>query len=609
MANKKMPPREQGSFEPEAAASRPGPEPSPAEPLSSGALDRGDSGLIVVGLGASAGGLDAFRQFLTAVPDDTGMAFVLIQHLDPTHESLTAELLARHTRMSVVQVNDETRVEPNHVYVIPPKKYLTISGQTLQLTEQAERRGVRVPIDYFFRSLADDQQERSVGIVLSGTGSDGTLGVREIKAAGGMVMAQTPDSAQFDGMPRSAIAAGVVDYVLPVEEMPDVLVRYVRHRYVKGGIAPPPAAQNASDDLTSIIGLLRAWKTIDFSCYKKGTLTRRVERRMGLRHVETMGEYVAVLRKDTAEITALYKDLLIGVTNFFRDPPSWNELKQRVLEPLVANFGVARSGWQPAGGPEYGGEVSPRHSIRAWVAGCATGEEAYSLAMLLRETLQQADKGCDINIFASDIDRDALAFARAGIYPKSIAADVTSERLRRFFSKGSHTYQISKEIRESVVFAVHNVLSDPPFSKLDLLSCRNLLIYLEPEIQRKVLATFHFALRDGGFLFLGNAESITQQQDLFEPISRKWRIYRRVAATRREHVAPVKSISQPRTSLSMRRHYPNGRHLACLLRPSNWYCSGSLRPARWSTESWKSATCTDQSINTCNFPAASRHTT
>jgi two-component system CheB/CheR fusion protein len=482
----------------------------------------------VVGVGASAGGLDAFKHFFIATRADTGMAFVLIQHLDPTHESLTAELLGKHTRMSVVQVVDEMRIEPNHVYVIPPNKYLTISGQTLQLTEPVQRRGVRVPIDFFFRSLADDQQERAIGIILSGTGSDGTLGAREIKAAGGMVMVQDPDSAQYDGMPRSAIAAGVADYVLPVEKMPEMLVGYVQHWYVHGAVASPPVAEKAPDDLATILGLLRARVKYDFSCYKKGTLTRRIQRRMGLQHIAEMGEYLARLRQDKEEVTALYKDLLIGVTNFFREGEAWQVLEKQVIDPLV---------------DEHDADAP----IRVWVAGCATGEEPYSLAMVLTERLQQANKGCGLTIFASDIDQDALAFARAGVYPENIADDVTPERLRRFFTKGEHTWRINKEIREAVVFAEHNVVSDPPFSKLDLVSCRNLLIYLEPEVQKRILGMFHFALHDGGYLFLGNAETNTQQQDLFESVSRKWRIYRRIRVSRREFEMPATSSRQART--------------------------------------------------------------
>lgn len=476
-----------------------------------GVATRGDPGFAIVGIGASAGGLDAFKQFFAAMTPDADLAFVLIQHLDPTHQSLTAELLTKHTAMRVVQVEDEMHVAPNHVYVIPPNRYLSISGETLHLTEPAERRGVRVPIDFFFRSLADDQRERAIAIVLTGTGSDGALGVREIKAGGGMVMVQAPDTAQHDGMPRSAIATGVADYVLPVASMPATLVRYVRHSYVNRTAAA--RKEPAADPLGTIVGELRVRLKYDFSCYKRGTLTRRVQRRMGLRHLEDMAAYIEVLRQDKDEVHALYKDLLIGVTNFFREPESWRELETLVIEPLVARVGHASDA------PD---------TIRVWTPGCATGEEPYSIAMLLAEKLAAADRSCAVSIFASDIDQDALAFARAGAYPNTIEADVAADRLHHFFRKGEHTWRIDKRTREVVVFAEQNVISDPPFSKLDLISCRNLLIYLEPEIQKKILSMFHFALREGGYLFLGNAETIYQQADLFETISRKHRIYRRL---------------------------------------------------------------------------------
>jgi len=462
----------------------------------------------VVGIGASAGGLEAFKHFFAAMPPDSGMAFVLIQHLDPTHQSLTAELLGKHTAMPVVEVEDEMRVEQNRVYVIPPNAYLTISGETLHLSEPAERRGLRVPVDFFFRSLADDQQERAIGIILSGSGTDGSLGVREIKAAGGMVMVQSLETTAFDGMPRSAISTGMVDYVATVENMPQVLEGYVRHGYVNGAAAPLPVAEKVPDDLHAIIGILRAHIKYDFSCYKKGTLTRRAQRRMGLSHTEKMSEYVEILRRDKEEVKALYKDLLISVTNFFREPEAWEALTREALAALVR-------------------EHDDETPIRVWTPGCATGEEPYSLAMLLCEEMHRADKTSALQIFASDIDLDALAFARAGIYPENIAADVSPERLRRFFVKGEHTYRINKNIREAVVFAEQNIVSDPPFSKLDLISCRNLLIYLESEVQEKILSQFHFALREGGYVFLGGSETVSQGNALFQAVSRKYRIYRR----------------------------------------------------------------------------------
>lgn len=486
-------------------------KPASAEVESAKAAVETKPSFAVVGIGASAGGLDAFKQFFIAMPADSGLAFVLIQHLAPDHVSLTDELLAKHTQMPVVQVTDGMRVEPNHVYVIPPNTSLAISGGTLHLTEPSERRGLRTPIDFFFRSLADDQQERAIGIVLTGTGSDGTQGVRETKATGGIVMAQLPETAQHDGMPRSAIATGMVDYILPIDQMPYCLRRYLEHQQVNGGDEQPTQDGKARDQMHAIVNLIRVRLKYDFSCYKKGTLNRRVQRRMGINHIAKISDYVECLRKNENEVRALYKDLLISVTNFFREPEAWSELEQHVIEPLVRAH--------PGDGP-----------IRVWTPGCATGEEPYSLAMMLIENLQKIERSCGLQMFASDIDQDALAFARAGVYRENIDADVSAERLRRFFMKGEQTYLINKELRDAIVFADQNLVSNPPFSKMDLISCRNLLIYLEPEIQKKVFSLFHFALNKGGYLFLGSSETVTVRPDLFEPVSRKWRIYRRIGS-------------------------------------------------------------------------------
>jgi two-component system, chemotaxis family, CheB/CheR fusion protein len=465
-------------------------------------------GFAVVGIGASAGGLDAFKRFFSAMPGKPGIAFVLIQHLDPTHESLTSELLARHTQMAVVEATDDLQIEPDHVYVIPPNFYLALSGKKIRLSEPPERRGMRVPVDFFFRSLADDRHERAIGILLSGTGSDGTNGVREIKAAGGMVMVQEPETTEWEGMPRSAIATGVVDYILPVEQMPKVLNRYVRHWYVKG--APPaPVADKAPDHLNTIIGILRSRTKYDFGGYKQGTLIRRIQRRMGLNHIPDMQEYIEYLRQSQGEVNALFKDMLISVTSFFREPKAWKALEETVIVPMVAAHG-------------------PDKPIRVWSAGCATGEEAYSLALLILSHAHKQDKVFDIHVFASDIDHDALAFARAGVYPESVAADVPRDLIRRFLVRGEHTYRVNKEVRDLVVFAEQNVISDPPFSKLDLISCRNMLIYLDSDVQQRILSLFHFALNEGGYLFLGGSETVNQQSTLFEPVSRKLRLYRRL---------------------------------------------------------------------------------
>src|SRR5579871_1070442 len=491
------------------------------------AARRSDGRCPVVGMGASAGGLASFEAFFRAMPPDSGAVFVLIQHLDPTRESLTAELVAKHTRMPVVQVERDTPVEANHVYVIPPNKYLTIEHGRLRLTAPTVPRGMRMPIDQFLRSLASDQQERAVGIILSGTGTDGALGLKEIKAAGGMTIVQKPETAPYDGMPRSAIATGGVDHVLPVEEMPAALLRYLRHAYVNREPTAAPEPAESPDDLGTILAILRTRSKLDFTCYKKATLRRRVQRRMSLRHVARMADYAVVLRGDADELRALGQDLLINVTSFFRDPPAWQILDELVIAPLVER--------KEAGQP-----------LRVWVPGCASGEEAYSIGMLFIERLQATKKSCPLQIFASDIDDVSLDVGRAGVYPESVAADVSPERLRRFFVTEEHTYRVSRDLRDAVTFAHQNLLTDPPFSRLDLVSCRNLLMYLESAVQDKVLTLLHFALVETGCLFLGNAETIGEHDDLFEPISKKWRIYRRVGPTRQDKIEfPVAGAPKP----------------------------------------------------------------
>jgi len=479
----------------------------------------------IVGIGASAGGLDAFKKFFSALPTESGMAFVLIQHLDPTRESLTAELVGTYTRMRVVQVEDGMRVEANRVYVIPPNTYLSLHDRTLRLSAPTAPRSLRMAIDFFLRSLAEDQHENAIGVILSGTGTDGTLGLKEIKAGGGMTMVQDPQTAQHDGMPRSAIASGSPDYVLPAEQMADALLAYVQHAAVAAtNMSVPP--EKAPDLLTTAMQVLRAQTKFDFSGYKKGTLRRRIQRRMSLRHLHELPKYVEVLRNDPAEVTALFKDLLINVTSFFREPAAWQVLQEQVIRRVVA-------------------AKDPDVPLRVWIPACATGEEAYSIAMVLIEEIEAAGKVCRLQVFASDVDTEALETARAGIYPEGIAAHVSSQRLSRFFIKKEHCYQVNKELRDTVVFAQQSLVSDPPFSRLDVISCRNLFIYLEPAVQERLIPLLHFALLEGGYLFLGSAESIGLQEDLFEPVSTKWRIYRRIGSTRHDRlhfpvaVAPV----------------------------------------------------------------------
>ena len=440
------------------------------------------------------------------MPADTGMAFVLVPHLDPTHESLMAELLARQTTMPVREAQDRMPVQPNHVYVIPPNADLAIRDRVLRVLPPPPRRGSQTAIDGFLRSLAADQHTRAIGIILSGTGSHGTLGITDIKAAGGMVMAQTPESAEHDQMPRSAIAAGLVDHVLPPEEMPHALVRHTTQRSA-------PAADLGKEHLPQILVLLRTHAQRDFRGYRPSMLLRRIRRRMGLRHIDRLASYVAFLRAHPDEVQALSKDLSIGVTAFFREPDAFQVLERAVIPGLV----------QPS--VHAGGEPP----VRVWVPGCATGEEAYSIGILFLEQFELAKRPVRLQIFATDIDDRALEVARTGLYPESITVDVSAERLRRFFveADASH-YLVSKALRDVITFAPQNLMNDAPFSKLHLIACRNVLIYLEPAVQTKVLTLFHFALVEGGYLMLGPAESIGAVADRFERISTKWRVYRRI---------------------------------------------------------------------------------
>jgi two-component system CheB/CheR fusion protein len=470
------------------------------------------AGFPVVGIGASAGGLAAFEAFFSGMPADTdpGMAFVLVQHLAPDHESILTDLVRRYTRMQVFEVKDGMVVRPNCAYIIPPNRDMAFLNGTLQLMEPAAPRGQRLPIDFFFRSLAQDQHERAICIVLSGTGSDGTQGVRAIKGEGGMAMAQNPDSTEYDGMPRSAIATGLVDYELPPAEMPAQLIAYVSHAFGKSPrptAAPAPKAENA---LKKIFILLRAQTGHDFSQYKQSTIHRRIERRMAVHQIEAMDKYVKCLQQAPAEVEALFRDLLIGVTSFFRDPEAFKGLEEQVIPKLFAG--------KPADA-----------AIRVWAPGCSTGEEAYSLAILLQERLEVLKQGFKVQVFATDIDSQAIATARAGLYPASVAADISSERMARFFAAepDGSAYRIHKGIRDLIVFSEQDVIKDPPFSKLDLISCRNLLIYMGGDLQKKLIPLFHYALKPGAFLFLGTSETVGEFGDLFSTLDRKLKLYQR----------------------------------------------------------------------------------
>jgi two-component system CheB/CheR fusion protein len=513
----KPPEEPQPAQQPITAGEQPGEEPTPPGDAAPAQGKPERPGPPIVGIGASAGGLDAFKRFFSAMPPDSGIAFVLVPHLDPAHKSLMVELLARHTAMPVVEAEHHMAVEANHVYIIPPDKYMTIQAGVLSLIGPVERRTSQTTIDHFLRSLADDQQERAICIILSGTGSHGTLGLKAVKAAGGMAMVQDPATAEYERMPQSAIATGLADYILPVEQMPEALIKYVQHAYVNGGARIETAPQEV-DSLTQVLALLRARTGFDFHPYRKKMLTRRVERRMGLNHLDSFSQYVAFLRDHPDEVKLLVKDLFISVTSFFRDPEAFEELANQVIGPLVQ-------------------QKEADSVIRVWVPGCATGEEAYSLVILLLEQMAAAKKKHVLQIFATDVDQAALDIARQGIYPESIAADLTPERLTRFFTRvDESSYQVSKQVRGPVTFALQNLIADAPFSKMDLISCRNLLIYLEPEVQKKLVALLHFALNEGGHLFLGSSETVGRQTDLFEPVSKKWRVFRRIGPSRPERI-------------------------------------------------------------------------
>ena len=444
---------------------------------------------VIVGIGASAGGVEALGRFFDAMAPDSGAAFVVVLHLDPKRESQMAHVLSTHTSMPVAQVKDGMRVAPNRVYVIAPDTDLTVRGGSLRLSEPEQARGHRHPVDVLFRSLAADQGERAIAIVLSGTGSNGTDGLKEVKAAGGLILVQDPATAKFDGMPASAIAAGMADHILASEAMPDVLLRYLRHGYIAATAASDTGAAQAQPAIDQILVLLRARGGHDFGNYKRSTLQRRIHRRLGLRNMATLAEYLDDLRANPEEVKHLVMDLMINVTGFFRDPEAWKMLADQVIAPMIA----AR---------ETGA------SIRAWVPGCSTGEEAYSLAMLVSEQAEAAGKQFDVKIFATDARDDNLGSARDGLYPEAALASLAPARLRRYFEKLGSSYQVKKELRAMVVFAPQNLLRDPPFSRLDLVCCRNLLIYLEPEAQSRIVALLHFALREGGHLLLGNSETI-----------------------------------------------------------------------------------------------------
>ena len=461
----------------------------------------------VVGIGASAGGLEALEELLRHMPPESGMAFVVITHQHPGHTSLLPELLGKVTPLKVVQVAEGMKVEPDHVYVSAPGGSLEIHGGTLRRIEAGNHEAPHLPIDHFLRSLAADQKDRAICIILSGTGTDGTLGLREVKGEWGMAMVQQVESAKYGGMPGSAIATGLADYVLAPAEMPGQLVAYARGPFLSTARGEEDAA-DLPQPMHKVFGLLRSRTGHDFSSYKSSTIRRRIERRISLHQLKGVPQYVRYLEENPHEIDLLFKELLISVTNFFRDPEAFAVLASPVLPELLKSR------------PD-------NHAFRIWVPGCATGEEVYSLAILMRECLEPEKRHRDVQIFGTDLDHEAIEVARHGRYPAGISADVTPERLQRHFVADDGSYRIGKEIREMAVFAVQNVIKDPPFTKLDLISCRNLLIYLNADLQRRLLPVFHYALRPGGLLFLGSSETIGGFTDLFEVVDKKWKIFRR----------------------------------------------------------------------------------
>ncbi len=479
----------------------------------------------IVGIGASAGGLQAFEAFFSGMPadKDPGMAFVLVQHLAPDHKSILTDLIRNYTRMQVSEVEDGMVVERNCAYIIPPNRDMAFLNGTLQLLPPSAPRGLRLPIDFFFRSLAQDQHERAICVVLAGTGSDGTQGVRAIKGEGGMAIVQNPESTDYDGMPRSAIGTGLVDFTLPPAEMPAQIMAYVAHAFGRLPRAVAAEGPRIESSLKKIFVVLRLQTGHDFSQYKLSTVQRRIERRMAVQQVDSIEEYLKYLQRTPLEVHALFRDLLIGVTSFFRDPDAFKAVERHAVQTLVA-------------------EKPPGSAIRVWAPGCSTGEEAYSLGILVEEALQSLKKSHEVQLFATDIDSQAIATARTGVYPAGIAADLTPQRLARHFTKepGGGAYRIHKGIRDILVFSEQDVIRDPPFSKLDLISCRNLLIYMGAELQKKLLPLFHYALNPGGFLFLGTSETVGDHNDLFATVDSKWKLYRRkdeVRSTQRGGIA------------------------------------------------------------------------
>lgn len=486
----------------------------------------------IVGIGASAGGLAAFESFFSGMPSDKNpnMAFILVQHLAPDHKSILTDIIKNYTKLQVYQVEDGMSVKANCVYIIPPNRNMAFLNGTLQLFEITSPRGQNMPIDFFFRSLATDQRERAICIILSGNGSDGSLGLRAIKGEGGMAIAQSLDTAEYDGMPLNAISTGLVDYQLPPANMAQQLISYVEHAYSTAGNSKTSLLSSEENALKKVFILLRTQTGHDFSKYKPNSVNRRIERRLAVHQIKSMQAYVKYLQQTPTEVEALFRDLLIGVTAFFRDKDAFAKMEEEIVSKLFEG-------------------KSAGSTIRIWCAGCSTGEEAYSIAILIQEKLEKLKESYKIQIFATDIDNQAIAIARAGIYPSSISMDITPQRLSTFFTAvaGSNTYRINKNIRDMLIFSEQNIIKDPPFSKLDLISCRNLLIYLNSELQKKIISLFHYALNLEGILFLGSAETIGDFDNLFTTLDRKLKIYQHKNGLHRSQRSALNQLLHPMT--------------------------------------------------------------
>jgi two-component system CheB/CheR fusion protein len=476
----------------------------------------------IIGIGASAGGLEALEGFIRNIKPGCNMTFVIIQHRATESKSIMVSLLKKFTELNVSEITNGMKIQPDSIYINPPHKDISITNGIFYCDDSADTygNGTRLPIDHFFKSLASSLGERSICIILSGTGTDGTLGLREIKAVGGLAMAQEEKQAKYFNMPRSAIDTGLVDFVLPVEKMPDKLMQYVKHPYLETHRKQEGAEDKFENYLQQIFGIIRAATSHDFSNYKRNTIQRRIQRRMAVHQIPDIKEYIRFLNENTQEVKALFKDLIITVTNFFRDSDAFKALKEKVIREIIRS--------------------KPLNSnIRIWIPGCATGEEAYSVAIILEETLDEMKKKMEVQIFATDLDVDVIDTARYGKYPDSIAANVSKKYLRKYFVRLDNSYKIKEQIREKLVFAKQDLIKDPPFSKLDLICCRNVLIYMSHDLQKKIIPLFHYTLNPNGFLFLGTSETIGQFADLFSLVDTKQKIFQRKSNSVRHHEYPI----------------------------------------------------------------------